>query len=545
MGKHDWQSGRKIKLSSKKIAIIASVVISIVVFSILFSNLVTRSTIENEKPVEKPVNDLSTSDLQNNSIPENISYSIFKSKYVTTFSLPNGTGPNGILADDNGLVWTSGSSSHSLFRLDFKDDKLRSYPIPEKKHWQTMVWSMVEDKDGNIWFSQLGANPLWRFDPHTETFSLFHTGSPPFQMKVENMTGNIWFTTLTGNTIGVIQVENKTEPSYKITEFPTGHDTDPSGLFLKDGSIWVAELGKGKIVKFDVLRNNGLVNKITETLEIPPGKNQFSSPTDVLVSDNQTVWVTEHTPSTISEYNLKSNDWKRFSTAQAVHPIPTLPFWMRESLDHKGIWFNEHQGNRVAFLNTTDHTLTEFDIPNNQPPELSPYMFNNPIAPQNIVAQNGYYSTIFTLNLSLDPTNSNRLWFSQWDNDKVGVVDRTSTLSFDIHSDHTKPILLNNNTMQKATINIEISRNNIMANQTDHNLIFLGASSSMMTDGGFAKIIANFTVSSVDLSKINKPVPVQLVLQNEGAAAGNYTLGISASDGLVTKTIFFDLDILQ
>jgi len=66
-----------------------------------------------------------------------------------------------------------------------------------------------------------------------------------------------------------------------------------------------------------------------------------------------------------------------------------------------------------------------------------------------------------------------------------------------------------------------------------------------MSDGGFANMTGNFTVSSVDLSKVNQSVPVQLILQNDGAKAGNYTLGISASDGLVTKTIFVDLNILQ
>ena len=75
------------------------------------------------------------------------------------------------------------------------------------------------------------------------------------------------------------------------------------------------------------------------------------------------------------------------------------------------------------------------------------------------------------------------------------------------------------------------------------NMVFLGTSSSMTPNGESSKITADFTVNSVDLSKIDQPVPVELVLQNEGAKAGNYTLGISASNGLVTKTIFFDLEI--
>lgn len=545
MGKHDWKSSRKITLTFKKIIGIAAFITVIVLATILFSNLETQIMTENKKTTdERSASELT---LQNVNISKNIPDSVFKSKYVTTYSLPNKTGPNGILVDRNDVVWTSGSFSQSLFRLDPRDGNLTSYLIPEEKHSNTMVWSMVEDKDGNIWFSQFGSNPLWLFDPHIKKFNSYHTSYPPFQMKVDNTTGDIWFTTLIGNTVGVIQkVENKTESSYKIIEFPLGDSTTPSGLFLKDDAVWVAELSTGKIAKFKILRNNdGLVVNIIKTLELPqPDKIRFSSPIDVLVQNNETIWVTEHAPSTISEYDIKSNSWKRFSTARTIPPIPTLPFWMRESLDHKGIWFNEHQGDRIAFLNITDHTLTEFDIPNNQVPDPSPYMINNPISRQNIAAQNDYYSTIFTLNLSLDPTNPNKFWFSQWDNNKVGMVDRTEIVPFDIHSDLTKIIFSDNNTTQTAIINaVVLGKNITIPNKDNHNVIFLSASSSMRTDGGFEKIVANFPTNTVSLSRSDQTVPVQLVLQNEGAKPGNYTVGISASNGLVTKTTFVDLEI--
>ncbi|MHB8602551.1 MAG: Vgb family protein [Nitrosotalea sp.] len=532
----------------RKIIVIVILIILIAAVIILFNNFETQTTTGNKTTVDaKSNNGLDT--IQNNSISKNIPDFIFKSKYVTTYSLPNDTGPNGILVDSNGLVWTSGSFSHVLFRLDPNDGNLTGYAIPIEKHGSTMVWSMVEDKDRNIWFSQFGLKPLWRFDPHTKKFEAFHTSYPPFQMKVENATGDIWFTTLTGNTVGVVQkIENKTEFSYKITEFPLGSNTNPSGLFLKDGSVWIAELSTGKIIKLDILRNNvDAVVNVVKTLEIPqPDKVRFSSPTDVLVTNNETVWVTEHVPSTISEYDIPSNSWRQFSTAQAIHPIPTLPFWMRESLDHKGIWFNEHQGNRIGFLNTTDHTLTEFDIPNNQSPEPSPYMLNNPVSPQNIAAQNDYYSAVFTLNLSLDPKDPDKFWFSQWDANKIGVVDRVKPLAFDIHSDLTKVVFSGNRTMQTETIGVKISRSDDSISSTEsQKMVFLKITSSMSTNGELNRMTANFTENLFDLSKMDKSVPVQLVLQNHGAKPGNYTLGISASDGLATKTIFLDLDIMR
>src|SRR2546428_185379 len=99
MGKHDWQPSRKINLNSKKIVAIAIAAISVVAIGVLFENLQTQTTKENGKPSEvNSTSLLPVTTLQNDNITENIPYSIFKSKYVTTYSLPNGTGPNGIFS---------------------------------------------------------------------------------------------------------------------------------------------------------------------------------------------------------------------------------------------------------------------------------------------------------------------------------------------------------------------------------------------------------------------------------------------------------------
>jgi hypothetical protein len=152
---------------------------------------------------------------------------------------------------------------------------------------------------------------------------------------------------------------------------------------------------------------------------------------------------------------------------------------------------------------------------------------------------------VFTLNLSLDPKNPNRLWFSQWNNDKIGVVDRSRPLPFDIHSNVTQVVLSGNDSMQqKVVININVTKNHDTISEENGNInsVFLATSSTMVPNGGFTKISAKFTNDIINFTKPG--MQVQLVLKNEGAKAGNYTVGISASDGLVTKTIFFDLIVV-
>src|SRR5207245_11665103 len=108
------------------------------------------------------------------------------------------------------------------------------------------------------------------------------------------------------------------------------------------------------IAKFETVTHyNALVVNIKKTLEIPESnQTQFYSPTDVLISDNRTVWTTEHGPNTMTRYDTISGKLTRFPTSQRPDGITTLPFWMRESIDGKGIWYDKHQVGSITIINS-------------------------------------------------------------------------------------------------------------------------------------------------------------------------------------------------
>ncbi|MGQ0637767.1 MAG: Vgb family protein [Nitrososphaerota archaeon] len=434
--------------------------------------------------------------------------------------------------DRNGIVWTAGSRSHILLSFDPEDGQIKStYPIRKEsssdvmKGGSLMAWSMVEDNDGFIWFSQFGPDRLWRFDPKTEKFHVFHSlSAPPFQMKVDKGTGNIWFTTLLGNTLGVIQnTENKNEsnPEYKITEFDVGSDSNPSGLFLEKDHVWISQILNHKLVKFNVVKDsNGFVKDVVRISEIPSSEAiSIYTPTDLIIQNDNLIWFTEHGTSTITRYHTESQKITRFPTSANPYQTTTLPFWMRESISGDGLWFNEHTGNRIAFLNTKEMTLLEYEIPTRP--------------------SDGY--VVYPLGITIDPSNSNKLWFSEWNTDKIAVVDLNIPVSFDIHSNVDKVVLSGVN--DTTNIDVELIRNDssIVSNNSN-NIVSLKASSSMMPNGGFANVTASFSRDTINLGEI-KETEVGLSLQNDSATSGNYTLVISATDGIVTKSIFLDLEI--
>ena len=498
--------------------------------------------------------------------------------FVKEYSMPKGTWPNAILVARNGIIWTVGTMSHTLIGFDPKQGKIRSsYPIitpeekanntnPQSKQGFQMVWSIVEGTDGSIWFPEGGSDPLWRFDPNTEKFQVIHSiSAAPMQMKVDQRSGNIWFTTFGSGTFGVIQkiIGNKagiksnlndsiTSPEYKVTEFNLGNDSFPSGIFLQGDSVWITEtLNHNKLVEFKpIVDANGKVVNVTKVLEIPSSspssssqqKQLFTTPTDLVVFGNtelSSIWLAEHGTSFITEYRIDSHSVIKFPTSSSPRHYITLPYWIAEPADHKGFWFNEHEGNRIAFFNTTAMALLEYEVPTRDP-------------------LNGYIANALTL--SADPNDIKKVWFTEFNHDKIGVLDRSSPIPFDINSSANKITILSssNNTAQKnaspvaATLKVEVTTkksfnsSSFITNTNNNNnrtLIFLNASSSMNPLGRFVNMTAKFYPTAIiDLNK-NRSGKAQtnIILQRNDStpiSPGNYTLGISATDGTVTKSIF-------
>src|SRR5437899_4425657 len=128
---------------------------------------------------------------------------------------------------------------------------------------------------------------------------------------------------------------------------------------------------------------------------------------------------------------------------------------------------------------------------------------------------NGYIANALTI--SADPNDNNKVWFTEFNHDKIGVLDNSPPIPFDINSSASKITILSspNNTAQKnaspaaARLNVEVTTNksfnsSSFINNTNHNptLIFLNTSSSMNPLGKFVNMTAKFYPTSIiDLNK--------------------------------------------
>ena len=452
----------------------------------------------------------------------------FSSPYVKEFSLPNGTLPSGIVVDNKGVAWTVGGRFQSLYAVDPATGNVKSFPVPNASSISLgLVWAMTEGRNQSILFSGNDNARLWWFDQARETFQEIKSPSAaPFQMKTDPVTGNIWYTLLYSGKLGVLEKGNGTHP-YIAKEFDMNKESLPSGLFLAQNSnlgppslIFVSKVTDNKIVEYSISYENGTgrVIGISKTRDIPSDNTtRIFSPTDVAYA-NGSLYFTEHETSFLTEYNLTSNVLTRFPTM--LHPINTitLPYWLARDTQGRGVWFNEHEGNRISFFSFSDKTLTEYEVPSRIP------VFGN---------------IVNVLTIAADPTNKDRLWFTELSDDKIGFVDRSVPISFDIDLQlRSKEIVF-----QKGQM-IDIRMGVMNVNGTFSKTLSFNVSSSTSLTGQLANMTAKVSPSTITLSQsgsLPENHTVLLSLQNVSLQHGRYTLGISCTDGMVTRTIYLNL----
>ncbi|MBL4653658.1 MAG: hypothetical protein JKY53_12470 [Flavobacteriales bacterium] len=178
----------------------------------------------------------------------------------------HGLGCN-ILVDRNGNIWAG--TNDGLFRYDGTFFSKFNIPNPvienPSYHWEAgKVWSLVEDKKGNLWFGRDGYGAC-KFDPSAElrgtgtSFTHFTKKdglcSNNVNSIIEDQQGNIWFTSIPSSTPeeikegGVSRYDGNT-----FTKFPEIEGLNEKSYYSicedKLGNIWIGAANSG-VYRYD------------------------------------------------------------------------------------------------------------------------------------------------------------------------------------------------------------------------------------------------------------------------------------------------------
>jgi len=359
--------------------------------------------------------------------------------YITEYKLPAACEmPLGILVDNQaGKVWYVSTKQGTVGSYDLathKFDKELNIPIWKVRSIPTdnsQVWSVKEDKSGDIWFTDEKQNAIWRYSKSSGGFDMYKVPEmskefgTTYPVSIDfDSKGNVYFVGIRspalwfGNTT---EMKNGTSNGISKIPIPTGGFKGMDPDLISTGSIavdnkrnlvWISMLSfpsKGQVLRYNI------TSKTFDTFNMPAGLN---SPVGIAVDDNGNPWITDHATSLFFVLNASNGKTTTYATSRAspqiygvndTNNVPegayTLPYWIEKGFDGS-LWFNEHEGNKIARFQPSDKTLYEYWIPTqnrlwgNCPPNSRTCGVANAL--QFSSGENG------------------QTWFTEWSENKIG-----------------------------------------------------------------------------------------------------------------------------
>ena len=420
-------------------------------------------------------------------------------EYVTEYQIQPGSYPNAITTDSQGNVWFALQNTTSLAELTPSNGTVHLFRPPELKSTGLTTWGIFVDNSKHVvWFTDANTNSIWSFNVASGNSTEYHIQTQfafPYQIAQDGK-GNVWFTELFGNKIGEITTSGALE-EYPVPKFGNVSDVEPSGITIdqESNSIWFTETAVDAVGsyfdgRFNSYNLSGLVQ----------------SPAGIAVDSNGNLWMTQHGPSFISEFNPTTHYFRTISTSVPswVPDNTSLPYFIQ--VDSQGdVWFNEHYGNAIASFDPSGNSLTEFEVPSR-------------------VVQAGNNAGVLTIGLS----PNGEPWFTELFTGKVGTIDTSLPLKVAISVNNGTASITNNPVIIAGNGKVSL---HVMINNESNQTLTLESFLGNYTTGFHA-----FLTPYVDNK--NGAFNSTLVLDNNATRGGVYYLTVSAiSTNLVVSQV--------
>ncbi len=373
-------------------------------------------------------------------------------KYISEFKIPTlCTQPLSITTDPSGNVWFTETNTGNIGEFNPITDSFQEFNNPLwQKGEKSMTWGIQYAPDGNIWFSDSQHNLIWKFDTQTKNYSSFiyprtanQSESFPQILKpdgsdilVNDFTGrkiSIFSTNQTGtdlNTINILSPGN-----YNFTSDMT---VDSAGKIWY--TVWTYQLG-GLLVNYDPSTSQ------FANYTLPTG---ILAPNGISIGPSGKIWITDTASSYFVSFDPQSQQFTKYITvpppistygnASGLIKTPiTRPYW--NQFDDQGrLWFNEQVANSLAMFDPVKKSLVEYLVPSKNP-NWSDCGNQTDCG----VAQVLYFTVAH-----------NKVWFPEWVENNIGVLDSTVPLPLGVNASTTNVILHRG---QNETVDITLNPN--------------------------------------------------------------------------------------
>jgi virginiamycin B lyase len=422
-------------------------------------------------------------------------------EYVKEYKIPTAcTQPLAITVDHKGTVWFGQTNTGKIAKFDPQTEKFTEYDNPvweeieklmvlnaiendlQPTKLRSMMWGMDYFADGSIWYTEEATDSIWKFSIDTESYDVISyreahddsSSSLPQKLVLEG--SKIIINDFTAGKLSFLDYA-QTNQGLRHYAIPAVMDNAVTSDFAIDSSknIWYTNWvpsGQGILVKFDYpgyefqstqgeVTQGLLLQDFIEWYNFPPG---LTTPNGVTVGPYQKIWLADTSSNYFFSFDPKTEEFTKYTTS-----VPTIdsygnasgviknpvsrPYWIEH---HDGnLIMNEQTANRIGVFNPSTETLIEYTIPSRNP---------------NWADCEGidYCGVAQVFDFA---SYGEKIWFTEWVENNIGVVDTSTPLPFSIDIDKEEITLEKGQTTQ---VILEI----IKASNSVNNTVSVNSSST-------------------------------------------------------------------
>jgi len=461
-------------------------------------------------------------------------------KYVTEYLIPTEcTNPLAITSDYDGNVWFAETNTGNLAKFDPLTETFTEYDNPTWPNGgRSMMWGIDYAPDGSVWFTDETYDSIWKFSTIGEKYERLSyptSGGDSLPQRLTIEGSQIIINDFTGNKLTILDV-NLSEDDVNYLSIPSAIDDSVTADFALDANDdiwytnWLFQQG-GFLVKFN---QNDYRNDVSDSGEqflplidyisayaLPV---QLLTPNGITFSDDGLLWIADTTSSSFFSFEPSSEKFIQYITADPMFetygnqtgiiksPI-SRPYWI-ENDDQGRLVFNEQTANNISVMDPKTQSLVEYHVPSKNP--------NWGDCDSGVtVLDNCGIAQVFDFAIS-----GEKIWFTEWVENKIGVVDTSVPLPLEIQ--------LESNTLNlKSGESQEFEYAISMKSQNDASKLFLVSS----TTHDF--LTANVLDGSADVVAIvensaEKIMIPTIISTSDDALPGTYKILLGTQYGDIT-----------